>query len=213
MKNKITWIMAVSLASSLFAFQPVTACEKYANTPHVLDAQVNDTNPPSAPMVSLGKISRGKGPETNGVGCTQTVSSCDDLGSIQLMVTATDDQTQPSQMGYMITLLGGNLPAGLLLPPTAVRARIDGSLNLGWIDGASDDQESLSFTLEVRAVDLAGNTSPATSVPIHQTGSGDGCSLLASRTLSHWSIATLGILLLTHAFRVTRRRRGDLPLC
>jgi hypothetical protein len=180
------------------------ACSLVQDVPHTLDpsAKATDTTAPAAPTVSVTSIERGKGPKTNVSSCSQSASSCDDLGSVDLQLGAQDDQTPTDQIGYQIELAGGELPSGMTLPSQAVRARA-GAIYLHWIDGAHDDQESISFTLQVRAVDLAGNIGPATTVEVHDSGSG-GCSLIPS-PLSAWPFTTLTILLLAHLLR--RRRR------
>lgn len=155
---------------------PARACSFPDNQPYTIDpqAQATDATPPSAPVATVQSVKRGKGPEY--AGCSQSASSCDDLGTILLQVSATDDQTDTASLGYRIELVSGSLPSGLTLPATAVRPALSGGLLLVWLDGASDDQEALTFELSVRAVDLAGNEGPPTSVAVHDPGSG-GCSM------------------------------------
>jgi hypothetical protein len=109
-------------------------------------------------------------------------------------------------MGYVVTLVEGALPAGLTLPQGAVRS-MGGMIYLHWVDGDSDDQEALAFTVMVAAVDLAGNTGPGTTISIRDAGSGGGCSLIATRTLSAWPVATFGLILLARLGRRVRWRR------
>jgi hypothetical protein len=178
-----------------------------SNPPHTLDAQAqaSDSTPPGSPKVILEDIKRGKGPE--GLGCGQSASSCDDLGTVTLMVSATDDQTSAADIGYRIELASGNLPSGMTLPTGAV-AGYGGNLFLFWSDGNTDDQEALSFSLEIRAVDLAGNEGLPTTIQVSSPGSGSGCSVAARGLTSAWPTA---IAILIGTFLIRRRRR-DAPM-
>jgi hypothetical protein len=166
---------AVAAASSAMV-RPARACSFPGNETYYADpeAKATDASPPGAPVVTVQSIKRGKGIERDG--CGASGSSCDDLGTILLQVSATDDQTETANLGYRIELASGSLPSGLTLPTTAVHPAISGTLLLVWIDGASDDQEAMSFVLSIRAVDLAGNEGPPTSVAVDDPGSG-GCSM------------------------------------
>jgi hypothetical protein len=128
------------------------------------------------------------------------------MGSIELQIRAEDDQTPADKMGYQIELIAGALPSGLTLPTQAVRA-LGGAVYLAWADGSTDDQESLSFSLSIRAVDLAGNLGPATTVQVHDGGS--GCHLAARTPLSAWPLTTVAILLLARLLRACPRRRQE----
>jgi hypothetical protein len=176
------------------------ACSLAVPTPHTLDpaAQATDTTPPEGPTAAVTSIRRGKGADTDFASCSQSASSCDDLGWIALQLGAQDDQTPADKLGYQIELIAGQPPSGLNLPTGAVRA-MGGMVYLNWNDGASDDQESISFSLAVRAVDLAGNTRPATTVNVS-----DGGSVLPG-PLSAWPITTLSLLLLARLLRGLKR--------
>lgn len=180
------------------------ACSLMANQPHALDAQaqVSDSAPPGVPTVSVESIRRGKGPESSG--CSQSASSCDDVGSIDLLVSATDDQTSADSIGYRIELASGTLPSGLTLPSGAVRA-IGGRLFLIWLDGNTDQQEALSFSLSIRAVDLAGNVGQPATIQISDPGSGSGCTVAARGLSIGWPTA---VAILVGAFLLRRRRRS-----
>jgi hypothetical protein len=194
------------MASALLVFAmavPVASACKPGSLPlHVIDAQaqVSDTTPPGPVTVTVSEISRGKGPDTNWASCSQSASSCDDIGTVTLQVSAEDDQSPPDKLGYQLQLADGQLPSGLTLPTDAVRT-LAGALYLYWNDGASDDQEAISFSLAIRAVDLAGHLGPASTVVIHDPGSG-GCSLPARRPNAPWPLVAVTILIVV---RWTRR--------
>jgi hypothetical protein len=175
-------MVAMERAAPACSFMPPTALE--------LDPQSSDTTPPSAPVAKVESIRRGKGPEMDG--CSQSASSCDDLGAIDIALTATDDQVALDKMGFQVEVTAGNPPAGLMLPDGPVLLQ-GGHLYLRWNDGATDDQEGISFTLAIRAVDLAGNTSSPTTLAI--TNGGSGCSLVGRPLASSW-IMTVVLLLL-----------------
>jgi hypothetical protein len=201
-RTTLAWLGLVVLAGVVGDAGTAEACSFASNQPLVIDpqAQASDSTPPSPPSVGVESITRGKGPQP--AGCGQSVSSCDDIGWIVLTVDATDDQTASAGLGYQVELVAGDLPAGLALPNGPVLPR-EGRLLLVWTDGASDDQEAISFTLALRAVDLAGNVGQPTTVQINDPGSG-GCSIAARRPGSSWPASTLVVLL---AARLLRRRR------
>jgi hypothetical protein len=137
-----------------------------AIVPHELDAaeQAVDRSAPSPPEVSVASIKRGRAAEP-GPGGLVVANSCDDIGMITLRLNgATDDRTVADRMGYVVVVSEG-APEGLQ-PADAVRAPA-GELVLHWIDGATNDQEPLDFTVSVLAVDLAGNRSSASeAIPV-----------------------------------------------
>jgi hypothetical protein len=178
------------------------ACKPGSNHPHTLDAQAQgtDSTPPGLPTVSVERIGRGKGPQRSG--CGESGTSCDDLGTITLLVNATDDQTSAESMGYQVELASGSLPSGLDIPSAAVRT-MGGRLYFYWIDGNTDDQEAVSFSLTIRAVDLAGNVGEPATIAISDPGSGSGCTVARRGPASGWHCTAVGILLL--AFLLRRR--------
>ncbi len=152
-------------------------------------------------QVSVVSIKRGKGADSDYASCSKTASSCDDLGTATLRIEAQDDQTPREKLGFTIALVDGVAPAGLDLPSGPIRL-FGENVYLHWDDGASDDQESFAFTLEIRALDLAGNVGPASTVRVEDAGNGGGCHMLARRPLSAWPVATILMLL---AIRAARR--------
>ena len=211
LRMRCMWNRFLALACGIAAIAlptlaaPARACTFPGNQPYYVDpqAKATDTTPPSAAIVTVQSTKRGKGPERQG--CGQSVSSCDDLGTILLRVSATDDQTEPTSLGYRVELTSGNLPAGLSLPTTAVSPALSGGLMLVWIDGASDDQEALSFVLSIRAVDLAGNEGPPTSVEVHDPGAG-GCTMNGHNPADS-PLALMAVLLAIVVLRRRGRRR------
>jgi hypothetical protein len=149
---------------------------------HTLDPEEQelDSTPPGRAEVMLIDITRGRGPKFTGRGWSG--SSIDDIGILDFEFTpSSDDRTSPDMMGYRIEHIDGELPEGLI-PDYDVRAR-DGVLYLYWIDGNTDSQESLDFTLSFRAIDLGGNMGdPSEPVEIKHPGSQGGCATTGSRS-------------------------------
>lgn len=188
-------IVAAALLVALLRAPPsARACSFAVNEAHALDlAEVGlDTQAPAAIAEVRTQIIRGRGDDCG------AASSCDDLGRVELVVTAGgDDRTPAGSLGYRLVLVDGRLPRGASLPSEPARLS-EGRLRIIWIDGASDDQESVSFTLSLIPIDLAGNEGPATTVRVRDAGS--GCS--AGRVeLPVWVLAALALL-------YARRRRS-----
>ena len=158
----------------------VRACSLVGNAPHVLDAseQAIDRVAPARPTgVAAVQVKRGRGPA---VGCagSATASSCDDLGIITIEVEAADDRTPPDKIGYRLTLKAATLPPGLDLPTADLRPNIRSrpdlsrpdQLMLAWVDGNTDSQEPIDFTITIAAVDLAGNAGEGVDLRIANPG-------------------------------------------
>lgn len=167
--------------------------------------KATDRQPPSLTTVSVVGVKRGQGPQASG--CGQTASSCDDLGQIRIAVAGTDDMTPAEQLGFRVSIAAGKPPAGLIVPDSAVTIdggpTGDGELLLLWTDGNTDDQESLDFTVNVVAVDRAGNESAPKTLRVADQGS--GCNL-ASRS-RRAGVGVLVFVLLALAARASRLRR------
>jgi hypothetical protein len=181
------------------------ACSLRPPPEHVTDpqAQASDATAPDAPAVAVSKIGRGKGQAA----CSN--NSCEGNGTIVLEVSASDDQAPTDKLGYQIELVSGQLPPGLQLPTKAIRA-LGGEVWLHWNDGDTDEQEAFSFSLAVRAVDLAGNVGPASTASV-QDGGSTGCSVGRHAPGSAWQLTTIAILLLARLSRTRTGRGPDIP--
>ncbi|HET6284083.1 MAG TPA: hypothetical protein VFH73_24210 [Polyangia bacterium] len=203
--------LALAMAGLLLAAQRAEACSVAGPVPHVVDSskQATDTTAPPPPVVTLQKIKRGQGPQ-GGPGCTSSASSCDDLGTLTLLITAIDEDTPRESIGYRMELVSGRLPEGFTLPgdsrplaPPDQSGQI--TMYLHWGDGATDDQESFDFTLSVRAIDLGGNVGGPTMLRISDDPT--GCSLVGARqSAPSLLMLTLAMLVL---FRTSFARRAS----
>jgi hypothetical protein len=201
------YMAAVALGlAALAGARPARACTIPAPMPHVVDAaaQAVDHVAPGVPSLKLEEIKRGQGPRNDG--CSSTASSCDDIGSIAFSHPATDDRTPSDRIGYRFQVVSGKLPFGFALPSQPVVMLIsDGRMWLHWLDGATDEQESLDFTLSIVAVDAAGNESPPQMLRIRDDQG--GCRVATAGGLPRaWDAA-----IILCAVLVARLRRGKSP--
>ena len=173
-RSALLLIVAAAAVAGLPA--DARACSISGPIEHVVDPsmQATDQTPPTLPPNLETTIKRGMGPQQQG--CGQGSSSCDDLGVITIAARATDDVTPPTRIGYRLTLAAGSTPAGLQLPSSPVEFAGGGGVALAWLDGATDDQEPINFTLQVVAIDLAGNESAPQTVRIRDD-SGHACAV------------------------------------
>jgi hypothetical protein len=88
--------------------------------------------------------------------------------------------TPVDRIGYRFTLVAGAFPAGFTLPSETIVLLVSaGEMWLHWEDGATDDQESIDFTLQIIAVDAAGNESAPQTLRIRDDQG--GCRIAAGR--------------------------------
>ncbi len=150
-------LLALLLAPSIP--RPTGACEPADRNGgvHTLDPQhATDATPPAAPTARFDVYYYD---EDDGPGCG---TSCGGFGThISLYVGALDDRTPGDQMGYQLTVVGGQPPIGIDLPTRPLKT-FGGELSL-YFNG---DDHSFTFDLEVRAIDLNGNIGPATVITI-----------------------------------------------
>lgn len=200
MRRPAVLLVTASIAATAWPAADARACSFALPSPHVVDPamQATDHGPPTLPPLGAPQITRGKKPQRSG--CGYSASSCDDIGSVVIRVSATDDNTPPEQIGYRMSVEAGSFPEGLTLPSGAVKPLGD-LLVLNWVDGASDDQEPIEFTLRVVAIDLAGNESAPQTVRVSDDPG--GCAIAPARPPFLWVafVATAALLL------ATRRRR------
>jgi hypothetical protein len=166
--------------AALAATPPAHACDFPRPTAHLIDpaAQSVDHTPPTTPALTIEKIQRGQGPRNDG--CGSSASSCDDFGTITLSNPATDDMTPVEKIGYRFTLVSGSFPVGFAIPTDTIDMPIvDGHTWIHWIDGAEDEQDSIDFTLQIVAVDSAGNQSAPQTLRIRNDQG--GCGVMPAR--------------------------------
>jgi len=163
------------LAAAMFlAAYPALPCQLIPTEFHQINPELRgvDVTPPGAPQVSAVTLERRLGESCQGGVCTS--NSCGDLAMLRLdLVAAEDDQTPASGMGYRLELLAGEIPESLR-DQLEVAVRASGSQLL--FRPAFEDAPLLNATLQVVAIDGAGNESPP-SPPFRVMF--DGCTLSA----------------------------------
>jgi hypothetical protein len=144
------------------------ACDPVGDFPHTLDPsmQAADQTPPTLPAVPAPTIHYGADDSS---GCGD--AKCGDATYIGIAALATDDVTPPADIGYRLSLVDGVLPANTTLPATAIDPFLD-QVRVYF----PHDTVAFDFTLQVVAIDLAGNESPPQSVHVHHFESSE-CSL------------------------------------
>ncbi len=205
-RSRLTAVgIGVAVVALAAGADPARACG-VSEVPASIDPSLKavDHSPPvlrSAPSVT---ITRGHGPTNPGCSGGSDVTSCDDLGELVFTVAGTDDMTPADHLGYSFSLVSGKLPEGFALPATPLQAQSATSVALFWVDGAIDGQEPLGFTLQVVAVDGAGNESAPQLVRVQTSSDGD-CRVAGTSSPSGGAAALLGAAVVALA---ARRRRA-----
>lgn len=157
----------MALGVLAMAPNPASACSLALPDEHQIDPDAGDVEAPGAPEVLTTGITRGNG-------CVGG-DSCADIGFVTLvMAPVSDDQTAPEDIGYRLTIVSGGLPGDDFLPAYDFRPFGD-EIVLTWIDGAENQQEPMALTVEIIAVDGAGNESVPVRVDIADPGGMGTC--------------------------------------
>lgn len=176
-------------------------CEIAAPSRLVIDPaeQGVDVTPPGQVVTVAPALKRGVGPSRSG--CTgETATSCDDLGRLTLhIVPPADDRTAPEQLGYLVRVVAGTPPSGLTFPEQAL-VQYAWGLDFAWIDGATDDQEPIDFSIELVAVDRAGNAGPpSAAVRIVDSRDDGGCRVARGSDAQSFVLVILALFGLRRA--------------
>jgi hypothetical protein len=180
---------------ALVSPRPARACDPAGPTSYAVDAAMVgvDQVPPELAQPEVGEISRGVG----GEGCISS-PKCGASGSVILTNLATDDRTPVTDIGYRVTVVGGAAPPGLMNSGVTRSSFLDGRYALYWAGGYEDD---IDFTIQLVALDAAGNESAPRIVRIHDDSG--GCSV----GRRHPAAFTLAVVMLALAVAARRQRR------
>jgi hypothetical protein len=175
------------------------ACSFVGPGPYVVDAsmQATDQVAPTLEPITVARLQRG----VKTGGC-MSGSSCDGTGSLVLSGAASDDVTPATDIGYRFSLVAGALPPSfsiLLDRPSTVFVS-DGELWFNWADG-TEDHAPIDFTLQVVAIDRAGNESAPQTVRVSDDPG--GCAIARPRLPARGLVWATGVVMLL----VARRRR------
>ncbi|HET6611334.1 MAG TPA: hypothetical protein VFG83_05065 [Kofleriaceae bacterium] len=195
----------VALAIAAFGAPRLSAaCSIAGPQAYETDPDLVDDIAPGVITVTQLRITRGTG------GSLGSSNSCDDLGFVYIYFDApADNTTEPEDMGYKIKLIDGQVPDSLNIPDVAISA--SGWIGFVWVDGRTDDQEAISFTLAVSAVDRAGNVGPPVSVVISDPGGGGVFCQSARSIRASWPtwLVMLAALFFAARRRAPTRRRTE----
>jgi MYXO-CTERM domain-containing protein len=194
--NRLFYLPIIAATAAAMT-RDARACEPLGYITHTVDPsmQATDQMPPTLPAIPPAQFHFANDDSRGGCGG----SYCPDVGSIQITVAATDDWTKPGQIGYRLSLVAGALAPGLMLPADAIEP--GGSLlQLYW---DSTTGRPVDFTLQVVAIDLAGNESAPQTVRV-KNDSGHACAV--AQTDAHPGAAGITLLALI-ATAYGRRRR------
>jgi len=189
---KLFACVAAAVVASVALPSPASACSpERGNDPWEMDpTQASDSTPPSPPTVE-GFTERKEGSDLEGM--------CGDSAALRLRVSATDDQTTPAQIGYEVTIVGGDRPLGFDPESKGRITALSDRLTYGF----DFDADSFSVDLEVRAVDGNGNVGPPTLITV-EDDDGGGCTTGAGGM-------GFGMLAFATAFTLRRRRSCSRP--
>jgi hypothetical protein len=194
MNRLLSLLVTAVLVAALRA--DARACSVAGPTPYVVDAsmQATDHVAPTLEPLSIASLQRGT---ATGGACSG--SSCDGMGSLALTIAASDDVTPANNLGYRFSLAAGALPASffiLLDQPSQVTVS-DGKIWFNWDDG-TEDHAPIDFTLQMVAIDRAGNRSAPQMVRV--TDDPGGCAIARPHPRGLACIVAAALLL-------ARRRR------
>ena len=173
------------------------ACEPWVPSEQTIDpAQVGvDQTPPQLAQPSVAELQKN---DTGGTGCTP---KCGSDHSARLTNLATDDTTPVDKIGYRVTLVAGtaaNLSTGLRNDIPVLATSV--GLTVFW-----DGDDDFDFTIQVIAVDAAGNESAPRTVQI--SSGGGGCSIGHRRAGDGVALAVVALALASARARRLRPRR------
>jgi TPR repeat protein len=144
------------LALTLLATRAALACSPLSAPPYVIDRSSKDRQPPTRPTLAEPvRVERGRAGDGGG---------CGELAAISLEARSTDDQSEPWQLGYRVSLVKGTMPDPHALPRGVVGLPV-----VTWFESARD-LPPLELTLSIVAVDRAGNESQPLLVQVTDAG-------------------------------------------
>ena len=204
-------LFLLSVAAFLAAPRPAArACSLAAPTAHVIDATMQETDHLS-PVFQSASASVTRGKSDQGGCLSQSASSCDDLGIVSIYVAANDDMTPPERIGYRLLLTSGTPPVGLAIPVDAIEASPPNrQLTFAWTDSGTARQQYVNFTLQVVAVDIAGNESPPVTVQVRDGYAGE-CAAIAPGPVGPRPLAWFAAAALLLVARRRRSRVRSMP--
>lgn len=171
------------------------ACSLVGSPPYAIDpAMVGVDQAP--PQLGQPRVVELDEPETGG-GC---LTRCGWSFHATIANLASDDMTPAGRIGYRLTAVAGAAPLVSSWAREAILGRADGKLELYW-----NSEDDFDFTLQVIAIDAAGNESAPQNLHVNDTIG--GCSVGRRRASGDFAPALVALALASAAARRPRRRR------
>ena len=189
-------VVLLMLTASSFTGR-ARACDPWAPSQQTIDpAQVGvDQTPPQLAQPTVAELQRN---DTGGTGCSP---KCGSDHSARLTNLATDDTTPVDKIGYRVALVSGaaaSLSTGLRSDIAVLATSV--GLTVFW-----DGDDVFDFTIQVIAIDAAGNESAPRTV---QISSGGGGGSVAHRGVGDGvALAVVALALASARARRVRPRR------
>lgn len=188
---------AAGFAAVFLSSATALACRLAPPAEFEIVADPTDTVPPHIAVAEVADIIRGGQSD----GCTGGRDSCSDVARVVLSLTATDDVSEQSAIGFRVRLVEGTIGPGAR-PVTYAVDVSRAPFILGW---AETDPESFRAVLEVVAVDRAGNTSAPTLLEVEDGGL--ACAAGGGGLRSVWGFAPVALAIVAIVRRARRRAR------
>ena len=195
MRRSAVGLGALLVSAGLVFPGRARACDVATPALHTIDpAQVGvDQTPPQLVEPAVAEL---RNIDHSDNGCA---SKCGWDHSARLINLGTDDMTPADRIGYRVTLVAGDAPSLTTSGERAILGAADGSLTLYW-----DGDDDFDFTLQLIAVDAAGNESAPRTVRVSDGG---GCSVGGRRVSDGFALAVVALAVVSAAARSPRRRR------
>ena len=195
--NRLSWSLVIAAVVAAPG-RDARACDPIGDVVHTVvpSMQATDQTPPTLPVIPAPTIHYA---DNSGQGNGCGGAKCEDVNSIGIPAVATDDMTPSEHIGYRLSLEAGRLPPNMVLPTDAIEP-MGNFVRLYF----GTDAVSVDFTLQVVAIDLAGNESAPQSVHVKDVAP-SACSA-GGRPVSGWGAVGLAGAALLLAAR--RRRRA-----
>jgi hypothetical protein len=197
------WFPAVLVLLLALPARHARACTLPGDEPFTSFNQPN-TTPPS--IVSSGDphVSLEQEPSS---GCVEHPIVCN-LGIISVAVSASDDVTPSSELGYRVRIISGPRAPGFTKHDLFDRRPTHGQITLIISSGAGG-RVDYHFELGISAIDSAGNVGPETSVRVVYDNTDSGCR--SGRDVRPFGALALALSTLVLVLRRRRCPSGQGP--
>jgi hypothetical protein len=194
MRNAAVGFLVLVL-SALVSPGHARACSLAGSPLHTIDQAMVGVDQ-TAPQLAQPKVVELENSDPGGA-CGNV---CGPANRVMIANLATDDMTPVDQIGYRLTVVAGTAPGSTSWARGAILGRADGKLELYWFG-----EDDFDFTLQVIAIDVAGNESAPQNLRINDASG--GCSVGRRRASGDFTPALVALAVAIAAARRPRRRR------